>query len=76
MRELVQQFVDEGIVSTVTSDWGFPALLVPKPKVCWRLVVDLRELNKVIPHDTYEPPTCDLCLEWLAGKPYRSCMDC
>ena len=45
----------------------------PSPHCCeaeqggWRLVVDLRELNKVIPHDVYEPPSCDLCLEWLAG---------
>ena len=33
------------------------------------------ELNKHIPHDVYEPPSCDLCLEWLAGKPYRTTAD-
>ena len=39
---------------------GAPALLVPKPKGGWRLVIDFRELNKHIPHDVYEPPSCDL----------------
>ena len=74
-RELVQEFLDDGIVRPITSEWGAPALLVPKPKGGWRLVIDLRELNKHIPHDVYEPPSCDLCLEWLAGKPYRTTAD-
>ena len=43
-RELVQEFLDDGIVRPITSEWGAPALLVPKPKGGWRLVVDLREL--------------------------------
>ena len=38
-------------------------------------MVDLRELNKLIPHGTYEPPSCDACLEWLAGKPFRTTLD-
>ena len=32
IKELVAEFVAEGIVAPVTSEWGFPALLVPKPK--------------------------------------------
>ena len=50
-------------------------ILVPKPKGGWRFVVDLRELNKLIPHATYEPPSCDACLDWLAGKPFRTTLD-
>ncbi len=38
-------------------------------------MVDLRESNRLIPQDTYEPPGCDLCLEWLAGRPYRTTAD-
>ena len=73
-RQLVQEFIDDGIIKPITSEWGAPALIVPK-KNGYRLVVDLRELNKHIPHDTYEPPSCDLCLEWLSGKPYRTTAD-
>ena len=31
-RELVQEFIDDGIVRPITSEWGAPALLVPKPQ--------------------------------------------
>ena len=74
-RKLIAEFIEDGILKPVTSEWASPALIVPKPKGGWRLVVDLRELNKLIPHDTYEPPSCDLCLEWLAGKKYRTTAD-
>ena len=74
-KQLIQEFIEDGILTPITSEWASPALLVPKPKGGWRLVVDLRELNKLIPHDTYEPPSCDLCLEWLAGRPYRTTAD-
>ena len=74
-KKLIQEFMDDGILKPITSEWASPALLVPKPKGGWRLVVDLRELNKLIPQDSYEPPGCDLCLEWLTGRPYRSTAD-
>ena len=76
MKALVSEFIADGIVEPVTSEWGFPALLVPKPKGGWRLAVDLRKLNELIPHDTYMPPECDLCLEWPRGRPYRTIVDC
>ena len=74
-RKLIQEFVEEGIMEPITSEWGAPALVVPKPSGGWRLVIDLRELNRHIPHDTYEPPSCDLCLEWLSGRRYRTTAD-
>ena len=43
---MVPKVVDDGIVRPITSEWGAPALLVPKPKGGYRLVVDLRELNR------------------------------
>ena len=76
MKELVAEFIADGIVEPVTSEWAFPALLVAKPKGGWRLVIDLRKLNEHIPHDCYRPPDCDLCLEWLQGRPYRTTADC
>ena len=43
-RALVQEFIDDGIVRPITSEWGAPALLVPKPKGGYRLVVDARTM--------------------------------
>ena len=37
--------------------------------------MDYRELNKLIKHDTFEPPSCDLCLSWLAGRKCRTVAD-
>ena len=74
-KKLIESFVQDGIMSPISSEWAWPGILVPKPKGGWRFVVDLRELNKLIPHDTYEPPACDACLDWLAGRPYRTTLD-
>ena len=62
-------------MAPISSEWAWPGILVPKPKGSWRFVVDLRELNNLIPHDTYEPPACGACLGWLAGKPFRTTLD-
>ena len=67
--------MQDGIMSPISSEWAWPGILVPKTKGGWRFVVDLRELNKFIPHDTYEPPACDACLDWLAGRSYRTALD-
>ena len=75
-KALVQELVDDGLLKPVTSEWGFSIVIVLKPDgKAYRLCVDLRELNKIIPHDTYEPPTCGACLEWLAQRPFRSTGD-
>ena len=74
-KKLIEGFIRDGIMSPISSEWAWPGILVPKPKSGWRFVVDLRELNKLIPHDTYEPPACDACLDWLAGRPYRTTLD-
>ena len=69
-------------MAAAMSDWAFPIVIVPKPgtgkpgeKKEWRLCIDLRKLNLLVPHDTFEPPTCDACLEWLAQRPCRSMAD-
>ena len=76
-KALTQESIEEDLLRPATSEWGFPIVIVQKPDgKSWRLCVDLRELDKIIPHDSYEPPTCDACLEWLAQRPCRSTGDC
>ena len=81
-KELIGDLCKEQVLKEATSEWGFPCVIVPKPgepkpgqKKEWRLCTDLRKLNATLPHDTYEPPTCDACLEWLTQRPCRSCLD-
>jgi len=35
-RELVAEFLEDGIIRPITSEWGAPALIVAKPKGGWR----------------------------------------
>ena len=79
--------IDKQILSPCTSEWGFGVVVVPKlhpseeskegkdVEGLWRFCCDLRPLNAHIPQDTYEPPNCSSCLQWLAGKKYRTVMD-
>ena len=64
-------------MSPVQSEWGFPGVLAPKPgnDPPYRLCIDLRKLNEIFPTNTYEPPSCDGCLAWLADRPFRTTMD-
>ena len=75
-KGLIEEFVQDGILSLTNSPWGFGAVLAPKPNGGWRLCIDLRPLNALLPRDNFEPPSCDLCLSWLAGRPYRTTLDC
>ena len=76
-QRLIEGFVKDGIMSPVQSEWGFPGVLAPKPgnDPPYRLCIDLRKLNEICPKDTYEPPSCDDCLAWLADRPFRTTMD-
>ena len=76
-QRLIEGFVKDGIMSPVQSEWGFPGVLAPKPgnDPPYRLCIDLRKLNEICPKDTYEPPSCDDCLAWLADRPFRTIMD-
>ena len=60
-------------MSPISSEWAWPGLLVSKPKGGWRFVVDLRELNKLIPHGTYvsRPLVMPVSIGWqgnLSGQ--------
>jgi len=76
-QQLIEGFVKDGIMSPVQSEWGFSGVLAPNPgnDPPYRLFIDLRKLNEICPKDTYEPPSCDDCLAWLADRPFRTILD-
>ena len=36
-KKLIESFVQDGIMSPISSEWAWPGILVPKPKGGWRL---------------------------------------
>ena len=75
-KPLIDEFLRDGLIKRAVSEWSFPASVVPKPNgTGLRLVVDIRELNEQTPQDRYESPNCDLCLEWMMQRPFRTVFD-
>ena len=60
--ELLQK---EGIIRESKSAWSAPAIVIPKPNRPGniRLVVDYREVNKLIEKDSHPLPRMDRCLD-------------
>ena len=76
MKGMIDEWIHDGIVEPANSPWGFPVIMVPKPQnKGWRMCVDLRKLNDVISHDSYQSPRNDDALIWLAQKVFRSTLD-
>ena len=76
IRQTIDEWIKEGIIEPAKSPWGFPVIMVPKPQnKGWRMCVDLRRLNEVIQHDSYQSPRNDDALVWLATKKIRSTLD-
>lgn len=54
LKDMIQEWLRDGIIKNADSPWGFPVVIVPKPmNKGWRMCVDLRKLNEVIQHDAY-----------------------
>jgi len=68
-QELVQDYLNRGILRHSRSPYSNPVVIVPKPDGRFRLVSDLRELNKITKPDAYPLPLiADLFLKVSKGK--------
>ena len=68
LRELMEKYMQEGIIEEATGAWCSPSFFVPKPHGGWRFVVDLRKLNEVIVRDRYQMPTVREIFDQLHGS--------
>ena len=68
LRELMEKYIQEGIIEEATGAWCSPSFFVPKPHGGWRFVVDLRKLNEVIVRDRYQMPTVREIFDQLHGS--------
>ena len=80
MEQLVQDLLDAGVIEKChKSDFNSPLLIIPKKseagKVCHRIVIDYRALNKVIQNIQYPMPRIQDILTKFHGSTVFSCVD-
>ena len=79
MRGLVQELLDRQVVRPCNSEYGSPALVVPKKRIGgkteWRLVVDFTNLNDVTVRDSFLMPRIESLMHQLHGSTVYSLID-
>lgn len=75
LRELMEKYIQEGIIEEANGAWCSPSFFVPKPHGGWRFVVDMRKLNELIVRDRYQMPTVAEIFDQLNGAVLFSSAD-
>ena len=75
LEQEMKSLLEEGIIKPFTSQWAFPALLVPKPGGTVRLCVDYRKLNKVTTPDMFPIPLIEDLIDRLGLSKMLSFLD-
>ena len=80
VQKQVEKMLDEEIIAPSKSPWNFPIIVIPKkldasgtPK--FRVVLDLRDLNKITVKDAYPLPNITEILDQLGKATYFSTFD-
>ena len=81
VKDLIERYLELGIIEEVDSPFRAPMVLVEKKNVGesvtdrYRLAVDYRALNLHIPDSAWPAPSVDHCLDAAAGSAYLSKLD-
>ena len=73
--KLVDDILDDGVISTSKSPWSSPVVLVKKKDGSVRFCVDYRALNNCTKKCSYPLPRIDDSLDQLSGCGYFSTLD-
>lgn len=74
-QQLVDEFLEQGLVQTSHSPRASPVFLVQKKNGDTRFCVDYRKLNAVTERDVYPLPRIDDSLAALEGAQFFTCLD-
>jgi hypothetical protein len=75
LREIVQDFLNKGVVKKSYSQYASPAFLVPKTQAGYRIVVDYRLLNKKVVFDAFPMPSLEHLFANFQGANVFSILD-
>ena len=75
IKNLVQEFLDKGIIRPSTSPCGSPTVLVSKKDSTWRMYVDFQYLNEITVKNCYPLPRIDVLLDKLKHVVYFTKLD-
>ena len=75
-KKLVDELLEQGIVSRSPSPWAFPITIVKKEDGSPRFCVDFREVNKHLSVPKYPLPRIDDAPQCFEGKKYCSVESC
>lgn len=80
IQRQINELEEKGIISKCDSPWNSPIFLVPKKENNLgekqsRLVIDYRELNKVIEPSAYPVPLIDEIIDQMKGSKYYTVLD-
>ncbi len=76
IKEEVELLLKHGFIRKSTSPWGAPTMLVPKAGGKYRMVCDLRGLNKVTIPQPFPLPKISDIFDRLRDAVYYSAADC
>ena len=75
VKEIIQDMLDKNLIRPSNSPWAFPVVMVPKPDGKWRMTVDYRKLNAIVPRDAFPLPRIDDHLTSLGDSKIFTVLD-
>jgi hypothetical protein len=75
LKNILDNYISNGIIEPCISPWNSPSLLVKKKDGRWRLVVDFRKLNSQTHQYHYPLPSLEDSLSYLRDSSVFSQMD-
>ena len=75
LKDEIDYMLENEIIEPSHSEWSSPCIMVPKPNGSYRVVADMRQVNKCSKTDSYPIPRIDDCIDRIGNAKYVSKFD-